>query len=164
MKRNSVMKILLFLIILAANISLSQDLISINSVNDIAGIKNENKGKVIAINFWASWCKPCVNEFPSLVKLNRDYKDSDFKLIFISLDFKEEVSSKLLPFLKNNNVDFTSYYLDTKKPEEIMEYLSKKWDGGIPATFIFDKSGNLQNFILGEREYEFFEKEIKKLI
>ncbi len=158
------MKKIFFILILISNISVSQEIVSINNVNDIANIKNENKGKVFAINFWASWCKPCVNEFPALVKLNKNYKDKNFNLIFISLDFKEEVETKLLPFLKSNDVDYISYYLDTNSPEEIMDYLDKKWDGGIPATFIFDKSGNLQNFILGERNYEFFEKEIKKLI
>jgi len=158
------LKKIFFILILISNISVSQEIVSINNVNDIANIKNENKGKVFAINFWASWCKPCVNEFPALVKLNKNYKDKNFNLIFISLDFKEEVETKLLPFLKSNDVDYISYYLDTNSPEEIMDYLDKKWDGGIPATFIFDKSGNLQNFILGERNYEFFEKEIKKLI
>ena len=158
------MKKIIFILILISNISVSQEIVSINNVNDIASIKNENKGKVFAINFWASWCKPCVNEFPALVKLNKNYKGDSFNLIFISLDFKEEVSTKLIPFLQNSGVDYTSYYLETNRPEEIMDYLNKKWDGGIPATFIFDKSGNLQNFILGERDYEFFEKEIKKLI
>jgi thiol-disulfide isomerase/thioredoxin len=152
------------MLILISNISVSQEIISINNVNDIVNIKNQNAGKVFAINFWASWCKPCVNEFPALVKLNKNYNSRNFNLIFISLDFKEEVSTKLLPFLKINDVDYTTYYLDTNSPEEIMDYLNKKWDGGIPATFIFDKSGKLQNFILGEHSYEFFEKEIQKLI
>jgi len=103
------LKKIFFILILISNISVSQEIVSINNVNDIANIKNENKGKVFAINFWASWCKPCVNEFPALVKLNKNYKDKNFNLIFSSLDFKEEVSTKLLPFLKNNDVYYISY-------------------------------------------------------
>jgi thiol-disulfide isomerase/thioredoxin len=158
------LKIIIFFLILSANIVLSQDLISLSSVSDIENLKKDNSGRVLAINFWASWCKPCVDEFPFLIKLNENYKDRNFKLIFISLDFKEEVNSKLLPFLKNNNVDFTSYLLDTKNPDDIMNYFNKKWDGGIPATFIFDSKGKLQRFILGEHTYEYFETEIKRFI
>jgi thiol-disulfide isomerase/thioredoxin len=157
-------RIIIIFLILAANISIAQDLISISSIGDIENIKNENSGKVIVINFWASWCKPCTDEFPALVKLNEEYKDRNFRLIFISLDFKEEVSTKLLPFLKNNNVDFTSYYLDDNNPDEIMDYFNKKWDGGIPATFILDTSGKIRKFILGEHTYEYYENEIKRFI
>jgi thiol-disulfide isomerase/thioredoxin len=155
---------LIFVILLTIRITFAQELVNISSVDDIAKIKNENNGKILVFNFWASWCKPCVKELPDLIKLNRDYKDRNIKLIIISLDFKEEVDLKLLPFLKDNNIDFPSYLLDVKDPDDIMNYFDSKWNGGIPATFIFDTSGQLKKFILGAHDYVFFENEIKKLI
>lgn len=157
-------KLIFIFIIITVKISFAQELINIKCLDDIVNIKKENSGKVLLFNFWASWCKPCVEEFPELVKLNQNYKDNNFKLIFISFDFEEDIETKLRPFLKNNNVDFPSYYLNINNPDEIMNYFDKKWDGGIPATFIFDSSGKLHKFILGGNNYEFFENEIKKLI
>lgn len=158
------MKSLILILFFSLNVSFAQQVIHLKDIKDIENIKSENSGKVLVFNFWASWCKPCVEEFPDFLKLHDNFMNKDFKLIFISLDFKEDIESKLNPFLKNNNVDFTTYLLDAGNPEEIMNYFSKRWDGGIPSTFIFDKSGKMKKFILGGHDYNFFEKEIKKLI
>ena len=158
------MKIIIFIILLISGISFAQDLLYINSTYDIDKIKKENTGKVLMINLWASWCKPCVEEFPDLIKLHNNYKNKDFKLILISLDFKEEIQTKLMPLLKKNNVDFTTYLLDIDSPDEIINYFNNEWGGGIPSSIIYNKSGELKSFILGNHDYEFFEKEIKKLI
>ena len=157
------MRKILILLLLVSSIVYSQDIVYINSVNDIEKIKEEYKGNVLLINFWATWCKPCTEEFPELVKLYNNYKDNNFKLIFISLDFKEEVETKLKPFLTSNKVDFITYYLSTKNSDDIMNYFNKKWDGGIPATFIFDKFGVLVKETIGSNEYVFFENAIKDL-
>lgn len=158
------MKKILILLFFISSIVYSQDIVHINSVSDIEKIKEENKGNVLLINFWATWCKPCTEEFPGLVKLYNNYKDNNFKLIFISLDFKEEVETKLKPFLSNNKVGFVTYYLSTKNSDDIMNYFDKKWDGGIPATFIFNKSGVLVNETIGSKEYVYFENAIKDLL
>jgi thiol-disulfide isomerase/thioredoxin len=158
------LKTLIVVLLFAVNVSFAQQVIHLKSVNDIENIITENEGKVIVFNFWASWCKPCVEEFPDLIKLNNNYRNKDFKLIFISLDFKEETDSKLYPFLKSNNVDFSTYLLDVSNPDDIMNYFDKNWNGGIPSTFIFDKSGKMKKFILGGHDYDYFEKEIMKLI
>jgi len=150
-------------ILLSVKFTYSQELIYLNNLEDIENIKKESAGKVMVINFWATWCKPCVEEFPDLIKIHHDFKNDNVKLILISLDFKEDIDSKLYLFLKNNNVDFTTYHLEVRNPDDIINYFDKKWDGGIPATFIFDKSGNLQQYILGSRDFNFFEKEINKL-
>lgn len=139
-----------------------QELLHITDTSDITQIKRDNKDKVLLINFWATWCEPCIEEFPDLLKLYKEYASKDFKLILISLDFKEEIETKLIKFLSNSKVDFDTYYLNTANPDVIMNYLDKKWDGGIPASFIFDKKGNLQKFILGKNKYEYFESEIKE--
>lgn len=155
---------LIIIFFFLVKISITQELTILKSLDDIRSIKEENAGKVLVFNFWATWCKPCVEEFPELIKIHQKFKSKDFKLIFISLDFKEDINTKLLPFLKNNNVDFKTYYLDVNNTDDIMNYFNVKWDGGIPATFIFDTSEKLQKFILGENNHDFFEKEIKKFL
>jgi hypothetical protein len=83
-------------------------------------------------------------------------------LIFISADVPEEIENKVTPFLKSQNVEFITYYNNFDKPEELINYIDKNWEGAIPSTYIYDKDGNLTSNILGMKNYEYFEKEITK--
>ncbi|MCX7877802.1 MAG: TlpA family protein disulfide reductase [Ignavibacteria bacterium] len=125
---------------------------------------SELKGKVVLVNFWATWCKPCVKEFPDLIKLYNNYKDKAFEIIFISLDVPEEIDPKVKPFLSKNNVDFTTYYNNFKQPEEIINFMDKNWGGAIPATYIYDREGNLSVSIVGSQRYDQFERELLKVL
>lgn len=153
--------ILLVLITLISQLSYSQELLSANK-NTFDSLKNVNKGKVILFNYWATWCKPCVEEFPDLIKLNNEYKDKDFKLVLVSLDFSEDIENKTKAFLKKHGVDFVSYYNGFDNDEEIINYMDKNWDGGIPGTFIFDKEGKLQKTFIGKRKYEDFKSAVEE--
>lgn len=142
----------------------SQEVKTITSTDEYKALLDNSKGKVILVNFWATWCPPCVKEFPELVKLYNDYKDKEFVLMFISLDDKSEYDSKLLPFLKKQGVDFTSYFGNFSNPETIMNYVDKSWQGEIPYTGIYDKDGKLVKSLLGNKTYEQFESEIKQVM
>ena len=155
--------VVLFVVLLAsAGRMYSQEVKPLDKIKDIEQVKESAKGKVLLINFWASWCKPCVHEFPDLVKLYNDYKDKGFELVFISVDVPEDINSKVVPFLKDQKVDFTTYYNNFDKPEELINFIDKKWEGAIPSTYIYDKEGNLTTHFLGSKSYDDFEKEVKK--
>ncbi len=157
--------VIFFVLFLAgAGKSFSQEIKSISTAEEMGSIKDTHKGKVLLINFWATWCKPCVKEFPELVKLYINYKDKSFELVFISVDVPEEVETKVIPFLKKQGVDFVSYYNKFDKPEELINYIDKDWEGAIPSTYIYDKEGKLTSHILGSRSYDEFEKEIVKYL
>jgi thiol-disulfide isomerase/thioredoxin len=160
MKKFSVIVFLLFL----SFTLYSQEVKTITSTDEYKALLDNSKGKVILVNFWATWCPPCVKEFPELVKLYNDYKDKEFVLMFISLDDKSEYDSKLLPFLKKQGVDFTSYFGNFSNPETIMNYVDKSWQGEIPYTGIYDKDGKLVKSLLGNKTYEQFETEIKQVM
>ncbi len=160
MKKFSVIVFLLFL----SFTLYSQEVKTITSTDEYKALLDNSKGKVILVNFWATWCPPCVKEFPELVKLYNDYKDKEFVLMFISLDDKSEYDSKLLPFLKKQGVDFTSYFGNFSNPETIMNYVDKSWQGEIPYTGIYDKEGKLVKSLLGNKTYEQFETEIKQVM
>jgi thiol-disulfide isomerase/thioredoxin len=156
---------LLSLIILSAvQVLQAQKVKPLNSTDDIKSVFDGTKGKVMLLNFWATWCKPCVKEFPDLLKLQKNYKDLGFELVFISLDAPEELDSKLKPFLSKLGIDFTTYYSTFAKPEDLIDFVDKNWQGAIPSTYIYDKEGKLSKSFLGVKSYGEFEKEIKKLL
>jgi thiol-disulfide isomerase/thioredoxin len=142
----------------------SQEIKAVKTVDDLKGIQTSTKGKVVLYNFWATWCKPCVHEFPDLVKLYKNYKDKDFVIVFVSMDMPEDMKEKVTPFLEKQGVDFLTYYNDFKNPEDIINFYDKNWEGAIPSTYIYNKDGNLSSKFLGNRDYDFFEKEISKLL
>jgi thiol-disulfide isomerase/thioredoxin len=157
-------KILVIIILCFYSIAYSQQIKPIKATSELDDIIKDNKGNVILFNLWATWCKPCVEEFPDLIKLYNNYKDRNFTIIFISIDFKEEINTKLIPFLKENDVNFVTYFDDFKNQDELINYFDKKWDGGIPSTYIFDKNGVEESKFLGIKDYSFYEREIQKFI
>lgn len=156
-------KLLLFLFF-SLHINLfSQDFLPADK-ETLDSLKQANAGKVIFVNFWATWCKPCTEEFPDIMKINSEYKDKDFKLIFISLDFGKDLKTQTQKFLKKMNVDFTTYYNAFRNDEDLINYMDKNWEGSIPGTFIFDKSGKLQSSFIGKTDHSDFKKAVDKLM
>lgn len=160
-------KIILFSALLVCFFSVtsfSQEVRELKTIDDVKALLDSSKGKATLINFWATWCPPCVKEFPELVKLYKDYRDKDFTLLFVSLDENSDVTSKLIPFLKDHKVDFVSYHADLKKPEELIDLIDKSWQGEIPYTKIYDKEGKVISTFMGNKTYEQFETEVIKAL
>lgn len=154
--------IIVILLTVSVN-SFSQELLPANK-EALDNIISENKDKVILFNYWATWCKPCVEEFPDLMKIYKNYKDKDFKLVFVSLDFGEDFKDEITDFLKKNGVDFDTYYNNFNKDEELLNYVSKDWEGAIPGTFIYDKEGKLKKSLIGKHDYDEFKTAIDKYL
>jgi thiol-disulfide isomerase/thioredoxin len=122
-------------------------------------IKNR-KGKVLFLNLWATWCIPCREEIPDIVKLAEEYKDVEF--VGLSVDFPEDVDSKVIPFLKSNNVLYTNYINGFENDEELINFLDENWNGALPATLIYDSKGKKTSFLEGKKTYKEFKEEIER--
>jgi thiol-disulfide isomerase/thioredoxin len=136
--------------------------VKIINADDLSVIIN-NSDLPLLINVWATWCMPCREEFPDLVKLSKTYKDK-VRVLGISVDDSEVLDSKVIPFIKNQKVNFEIYLLKVVEPEDFINLLNEKWSGAIPATFIYDKDGNQKEMLIGKQSYESFEEAIKKVI
>lgn len=121
-------------------------------------------GKPVFVNLWATWCRPCVDEFPDILKIRNDYKSDSLEVILISLDFGEGAKEKAEKFLAKMNVDFVAYINAFSKDEDLINFFDLKWDGAIPATFIYDKSGRLSASMIGKRSYDAFSEEVRKVL
>jgi len=141
----------------------SQPKVTIINVSELEKILIENNNQPLLINVWATWCAPCREEFPDLVKLSNDYKDQ-IKFIGISADDDEDLDEKVIPFLKSQNAQFENYLVKVSEPEDFINVLNKDWGGAIPATFINDKVGKQKKMLIGTQSYEQFEQAIKKMI
>jgi thiol-disulfide isomerase/thioredoxin len=159
-------KYLLFFILLSfLTYGQSDDSIDIKSIaqNEIDNLIENRKGKLLLINIWATWCIPCREEFPDLVELSQNYQN-ELDVVAISVDFKEDIENKIIPFLKKNKVEFPVYINGFKKDDQLINYFSKDWNGAIPATFIYDKNGKQVKYIEGKHSFESFSSIIQKLI
>lgn len=137
-------------------------------VEDIDKVKLEKliknrKGKILLLNIWASWCAPCKKEFPDLVKIADKYKKSKVEIVGLSVDDREDLKSEVIPFLEKNNVNFKIYLQNFKNIEELIE-LFPQWQGAIPLTVIFDSKGNQKKFIIGMRDFAFFDNAIQEVL
>jgi peroxiredoxin len=116
---------------------------------DFPKLRDSAKGQVLVLNFWATWCGPCVAEFPEFVQLDAKYRDKGVKVIAISADEPGDLESKVRPFLKQQKAIFDTYVQDVENVEDIINQINKDWPGALPATFIFDKQGNIAHSFLG---------------
>jgi len=128
---------------------------------DQAGLKklvNERKGRILFLNIWATWCAPCVEEFPDLIKLAQTYPESDVEVVGISADYPDEVESKILPFLRKQNVPFRIFVAQFDHQEDFINSVNPSWSGALPATLVYDAKGTRRYFSVGAGTFKKFKR------
>ena len=121
-----------------------------------------NDEKTRVINFWATWCKPCVAELPYFELINSRYPDNEVEVILVSLDLPKHVESKLIPFVKKQKIESKVVLLDDPDANNWIPKVSKNWSGSIPATIIY--KGGTVNFYERSFTYNELEKDLKKML
>jgi thiol-disulfide isomerase/thioredoxin len=124
-------------------------------------IIENRQGKILFLNLWATWCAPCREEFPDIVKLASQNKNKNVEFIGISIDYPEEIKSKIIPFLKSKKANFKNYVNGIKGDEELINILNVKWNGALPATFVYNEAGKQIVFLEGKHSFEDFEKALQ---
>ena len=100
---------------------------------------NKSDNKVHVVNFWATWCAPCVKELPYFEEINQEYKDKDVEVLLVSLDFPRNYESKLKPFIAKRNLKSEVVAFDDVDQNRWIPAINKDWSGAIPATIIYNK-------------------------
>ncbi len=131
-------------------ISLAQELLKFDKFNDFEKAIIKNDANVYVINFWATWCAPCVKELPYFEKLHQENKD--VKVILVSLDSKKDIEKKLIPFIQKKKITAQVVSLSDNNYNSWLDRIDKDWSGSIPATFIFS-AGQKQ---FAEHDFESF--------
>jgi thiol-disulfide isomerase/thioredoxin len=110
---------------------------------EIKELVHEKSGRVVLLNFWATWCPPCLVEFPEIVALEKSYRDRGLVVLSVSADSPNTIDSKLLPFLEKHGPEFPIYLKQTEDVDEFIRIIDPEWTGAIPATFFIDRDGNV---------------------
>ena len=117
---------------------------------------------IYIINFWATWCKPCIKELPAFEKLASNYSDKKVKLLLVSLDFPDKLESQVIPFIERNNIQSEVVLLDDADANSWIPKVSPQWSGAIPATIIYKK--NTRKFYEQSFTFEELEAELKTFL
>lgn len=117
--------------------------VSLASVDDIAAFLETNRDKVLVINFWATWCAPCIHEMPELAAFYEAYKDRGVAFLSLSADALEDYDTKLVPFVNEHNLPFHVYAIANADPDELDKHLNVGMNFALPTTFVFDRNRTL---------------------
>ena len=123
-------------------------------------IINDGDTPVKVINFWATWCKPCIEELPYFEKVHSTYPGDDIEVVLVSLDFVEDLATKVKAFVEKKQLRSKLYLLDETDFDKIINKVDPDWSGAIPATLIVDNRSNKKSFY----ERQFKEGELLQII
>lgn len=134
---------------------------SLIQLEELKSIIEQKDDKLYVINFWATWCKPCIDELPGFLAVNEYYADDpNFKMILVSLDHKRQLNSKVKRFIKNHNIEVQVLVLDEERhASEWMPEFDDRWIGAIPAT-VFYKNGEKLFF----KQFQMTQYELEDLV
>lgn len=120
-------------------------------------------GKPLLINFWATWCDPCREEFPDLIKIDDEFRGKiDF--ITISLDDVDDMTTVVPKFLGEMKATMPAYLLYTADPDAAIKLVSEKWTGVLPLTILYNADGSVSYLRMGKVRYIPLAEEVKKAL
>jgi thiol-disulfide isomerase/thioredoxin len=141
-------KLLFFIALLLAGVSVRAQQIPALSARQIIA-RTAAKDTVYIVNFWATWCMPCVAELPEFNALQQRYAGSPVKVLLVSLDFKENYPYKLARFLERKRMLPEVVWMTDTNPNVFIPLIEESWEGSIPATAIVAPGKGYKRFIEG---------------
>jgi thiol-disulfide isomerase/thioredoxin len=122
------------------------------------------KGNVVLVNFWATWCVPCRQEFPDLSRLHKAYEGKGLRVIGVSTDFAKETAA-VEKFLAEQKPSFPNYRKKSGGDDQFfIDAVEKSWGGELPFSVLYGRDGRKAKTLSGKRTYTDYETEVRKLL
>lgn len=134
------------------------------SFADVEEIMNQKNDTTYLLNFWATWCKTCVAELPHIEKINNEYKDQKVKVILVTLDPPKQMESKLIPFVKERELQSTVWLMDVANANSWINKVDQSWSGTIPASLFLNNQKQLKEFYEKPFSYEELETIVQQIL
>jgi len=109
----------------------------------LKGLLRKERSGPLLVNFWATFCDPCREEFPDLVKIDNDYRPRSLEFVTVSLDDMEDIKTSVPKFLDSMKATMPAYLLDASDPEPAINLVDALWRGDLPATFLYNEKGEV---------------------
>ena len=109
----------------------------------LKGLLTQQREKPLLVNFWATFCDPCRDEFPDLVKINKDYGANSLEFITVSLDDMSDIKTGVPQFLDSMKATMPAYLLNVNDPEPAINFIDRRWQGDLPATYLYNEKGEV---------------------
>jgi thiol-disulfide isomerase/thioredoxin len=151
---------LLFILMLYPSAGLNAQKVEYIKAEDLERILAGSGDKLYVVNFWATWCGPCVKELPHFQKVAAAYDPSKVSFLLVSLDFPSQFESKLLPFLKKNKITLPVAAMTETDANLWIGKVDQSWQGDIPATLFFNNARKVRKFNAGALD----ENELRSII
>ena len=139
--------ILLILVLPAHNAQAQELVVEEVTIEQFQQILQESDAVLKVVNFWATWCAPCIEEFPYFIQLGKDLADQGVAVFFVSMDFEGEQPA-VEAFLAEQGFSDRSY-LRVGEDQEFITTIHEEWTGALPATFLYSQNGSLADFWQG---------------
>jgi thiol-disulfide isomerase/thioredoxin len=138
------------------------NLVKMYTYEELKPLLERKDDKTYIVNFWATWCAPCVKELPYFEKINKEYAIHNVEVILVSLDFPKQIDKKLIPFINKNKLQAKVVLLNDINEDVWIQAIDKSWSGAIPATLIYNK--NDRKFYEQSFDYETLENELQTFL
>lgn len=161
---NRTLKILFLGLYLSVCQGFGQDeKVKIIKFEDLRKMMNHVSDTTLVVHFWATWCKPCVEELPNFEKLSREYATKKIRFVMVSMDFPKDINEKVIPFVTKNNINSEVVLLDEPDYNAWIDDVDKEWLGTIPATLILNLTMRKRIFFEGQANLDKFMEELKEM-
>lgn len=125
----------------------------------------QSKDTVLVVNFWATWCKPCIEELPYFEQISKKYAGKKVKVVLINLDVVKDLNTKVKPFVAKNNLRSSSIYLLDEPDYNLwIDLISVDWSGSLPFTLIIASSNQIRKTFEQSLTESQLESELKPFV
>ena len=123
-----------------------------------------NADHPIVVNFWATWCVPCVHELPYFQSGIKKYASAKMELVLVSLDFPNDYPKKISQFVRANKYEGTFYWLDETNADHFCPQIDEKWSGAIPSSLFLNPKSGYRSFFERQLTEPQLELELKAMM